>query len=794
MRAMLARGMACLAALVLGGCATGILTDRDKAMMAGRFGELEKKAEIEVPDMKTAKTVKLAPLCFAYAKLKRYDKLDPCLNQLEKNIANGDTNMMDMEAMQRQSPILAGFARMGSVMAGVKLEADVTPQLYEARAETYMDLGEPKRAVEYGRKMLGSIPKQWNLERFARIHALGILALSHALAGETDDALKRAQELEEVSTMYPYVLLKTDKIVFLSRIYVALGKYDKAYEFASQDDNSLFRGFADMVSGGSMLEGGSLLAFQQIQRKFMRSKSALETGRFDEARGGYDEILKNPATKENGDIYWIVLYDRGRIAERDGKSAEAIEFYRQAVEVIERQRSSLNTEASKIGFVGSKQAVYRDLIRALVAQSRGAEAFEYVERSKSRALVDMLASKRDFAVPSGNAQQVQALLAMADSAEKEARVIDEPEGSAQKRGLVARARTQLAAQAPELASLITVTTLTAAEIRQRVPADEVLVEYYYGDAGQDLYAFVVTREALQVRVLSAAGLEDEIRALRSGVQNPGSDSEWRAPARALHERLIKPLELQGKERLTVVAHGALHYLPFNALHDGQGFLVERTAVRMLPAASVLKFLEARTGDKPGQLLAFGNPDLDDKRFDLAFAQAEAEAIVGRLPKSRALVRKQASKAAFNKFAAGFRFIHIASHGEFNAETPLRSALLLAAEIGDDGLLTVGELYSMRIDAELVTLSACETGLGKIASGDDVVGLTRGFLFSGARSIVASLWQVDDRATGELMTGFYEALGAGGDKRAALRQAQLATMKPYPHPYFWAAFQLTGRAD
>jgi len=98
---------------------------------------------------------------------------------------------------------------------------------------------------------------------------------------------------------------------------------------------------------------------------------------------------------------------------------------------------------------------------------------------------------------------------------------------------------------------------------------------------------------------------------------------------------------------------------------------------------------------------------------------------------------------------------------------------------------------MRLDAELVTLSACETALGKIANGDDVVGLTRGFLYGGARSIVASLWQVDDRATGELMSSFYDAIGRGADKRAALRAAQLQTMKAYPHPFYWAAFILVG---
>jgi CHAT domain-containing protein len=778
--------------LVLSGCATDMMTQRDRAMMAGRYGELEKHAAAEVPDITTAKTNKLTQLCFAYAKLKRYDKLAPCLDQMEKNVAAGDTNMTDIEAMQKQSPLMMGLAVLGSAMAGVPLEQDVTPYLWEVRAETYMDLGEYARAVEYGKKMAANIPKQWNLERYARIHALGILGLAHALAGDRAAALARAKDLEETGTAYPYVLLKTDKQVFLARTYVALGDYRRAYEVINEDDNSFFRGLADMVSGGATLEGGSLFAFQQIQRNFMRHKSELETGRIKEAKSGYDQMLASPATQENGDFYWIVLYDRGRIAEREGNAGEAIEFYRRSVEVIERQRSTLNTEASKIGFVGSRQNVYQDLVRILVAQQRTTEAFEYVERSKARALVDMLASKKDFSVASGNTAQVKALLAMNESAEAEARALpSSAEQSTQTRNLGVRTRTQLAEQAPELASLVAVTTLSAAEIQQRVGAAETLIEYYYATGRDELYAFVVTRASVRVQALDGAGLVADIQAFRQAINQPASEA-WRAPAQRLYARLVRPLEpaLAGTQ-ITIVAHGGLHYLPFNALHDGKQFLIERYELRLLPAASVLKFLKPGGTGQPGMLIAFGNPDLGNPRYDLAFAQTEAQTIVAGMPRSRALVRKEASKTAFTQYATGFRYIHVASHGEFDPEAPLNSALLLAPDGQSDGHLTVGDLYSMRVGAELVTLSACETGLGKIAGGDDVVGLTRGFLYAGASGIIASLWQVDDRATGELMTAFYAALASGVDKREALRRAQIQGLRARPHPFFWAAFQLTG---
>ncbi|HZX30344.1 MAG TPA: hypothetical protein VFF03_03235, partial [Rhodocyclaceae bacterium] len=121
------------AAVLLSGCATDMMTDKDRAMMAGRYGEMEKHAEAEVPDITKARTVKLAPLCLSYAKLKRYDKVTPCFEQLEKNVAAGDTNMTDIEAMEKKSPLMMGFAKLGSAASGVSLEQDVTPHMLEFR-------------------------------------------------------------------------------------------------------------------------------------------------------------------------------------------------------------------------------------------------------------------------------------------------------------------------------------------------------------------------------------------------------------------------------------------------------------------------------------------------------------------------------------------------------------------------------------------------------------------------------------------------------------------------------------
>jgi CHAT domain-containing protein len=539
--------------------------------------------------------------------------------------------------------------------------------------------------------------------------------------------------------------------------------------------------------------GDSTTTVIEMPRIIMRGKALAETGKREEAKAAFDEALASARVEDMGDLYWVALFERGRIAEAEKQLEQAAAYYRRAVEVVELQRSSINTEASKIGFVGDKQSLYARLIGILVTQGKVAEAFEYVERSKSRALVDMLSAKKNFSVEGADPEKTRQLLEQLDSIDLSAPVSDSPTDpkASGVRTLVAT-RQELRSTAPEFSSLVTVSSVPLEELKSLLGEDEQMVEYYY--QGDDLYAFILSRSGLQALKLDGTGLANQVGKLRNAIELAGS-SLWRAPAKALYERLWKPVEgaLTAKN-IVVVGHGALHYLPFAALQDENGnFLVDRYGLRFLPSAGVLKYLRRPWQGKPDHLLALGNPDLDDPKLDLKYAQDEAKALAGLFPDSRLLVRKEATESSFKKAGAAFSRLHFATHGKFEPDDPLSSGLYLTKDVDNDGVLTAGELYSMSLDADLVTLSACETGLGKVANGDDVVGLTRGFLYAGSRSIVASLWSVDDRATGALMKAFYANL-AGMNKEQALRQAQISTREAYPHPFFWAAFELTGRGD
>lgn len=782
--------------LIAGSSWAQILPDRVRLLTSGRFADLEKLGEKEIAADSKPNSAKLMPLCFAYAKLKRYNKLFPCLERLEANVKAGDTAANDLQEMDRGSPLLGGLARLGSIFMGGEeaLKGSVVPFMYLIRAEALTELNEYDQAIASADQSLEAMKKVVVPieDRSSRVMGLAALGVAQALGGHREEAMKTAAMLQEIGTAYPYNGVKQAKWLGVVRINAALGDFKSAHRvFVEENPTShgLFMSFAYGVGGAvaGLRPDENLTAWVDLPLAFLKHKAEMEVGEIKAAKEGFDALLAKRETQDNGEIYWLLLYDRGRIAAAEGDLPAALEFWRRAIQVIEEQRSTINTEASKIGFVGDKQAVYRALVSGLFAGNRYTEAFEFVERSKARALVDLLAAKKDFAVAAPNAEEISRLLAKVDQEEIDARA---QTGAPAVRGAPASMRA-LKEQAPELGSLVSVSTTPLAEIQSRIAEDEALLEYYYDDSV--LYAFVLMKDGLKAVKLDGSGLESDVRAFREAIERAEGNSH-EALGRRLYARLLLPIEplLAGKKALVIVPHGVLHYLSFAALRGDADYLVDTYALRFLPSASVVRYLRSEGSPSRAGILAFGNPDLGDARYDLKHAQQEALAVVQMVPQSKALIRKEATEAAFRRFAAGFSYIHFATHGEFKSEAPLDSSLLLASDETSDGHLTVGKLYSMRIDANLVTLSACETGLGKVASGDDVVGLTRGFLYAGTSTIVASLWKVDDEATAQLMNRFYQGLTLG-DKREALRQAQLDTRKQYAHPYFWAAFQLTGNA-
>jgi len=250
----------------------------------------------------------------------------------------------------------------------------------------------------------------------------------------------------------------------------------------------------------------------------------------------------------------------------------------------------------------------------------------------------------------------------------------------------------------------------------------------------------------------------------------------------LYEELLKRIMLLvGDKDLVIIPAGVLNYVPFHGLFDGEHYVIESREIIYAPSAAVWKKLNSRR-PRPvtnALLMAYA-----DERIPLA--DSEVALLSKMLPNAVRFAGKQATFDSFQKYSPHFDLIHLACHGQFQADNPMFSSLHLA-----DGWVTVRDVCARRLNAQLVTLSACETGLNKISAGDEILGLARGFLSAGARSLLLSLWTVNDAATTRLMTDFYANLQRGETIAASLRVAQTNLIKRGEHPYFWSPFLVIG---
>jgi CHAT domain-containing protein len=252
--------------------------------------------------------------------------------------------------------------------------------------------------------------------------------------------------------------------------------------------------------------------------------------------------------------------------------------------------------------------------------------------------------------------------------------------------------------------------------------------------------------------------------------------------RELYEKLAAPV-VAGIDtpHLVIVPHGSLHFLPFHALYDGMEYLIDRFEISYAPSATVFNYCLNKQAIPDGAPLLVGIAD-----ESAPLVAREIAGLSGMFPEARILLNGDATRAAFRETAVRSSFLHIATHAMFRRDNPMFSGFRLA-----DGWLTALDLFSMTCATNLVTLSACQSGMNAVVGADDLVGLMRGFLYSGARSLLLSLWHVNDAATTALMTRFYREWRQGVSRSAALRRAMLATRAGHPHPFYWAPFVLVG---
>jgi CHAT domain-containing protein len=541
-----------------------------------------------------------------------------------------------------------------------------------------------------------------------------------------------------------------------------------------------------------------------------------------------------------------VLYTTAQAQRRLGKSDDALASLGQAITLLEKARVlAVPTEAARAQLSARNNQIFADAISLLLERGKVDEALAVSESYHGRAFLDSLVESRadlQRVLPKEMVERENALLNQISKIQRDLwQEGISPEREQNLKNDLAAAedaleqfQLQVRHSNPQYANLKHLAPLTVARIQgELLDTKTALIEYVVGD--EKSFAWLVTKDKVFFAALPPANeLNRLVTDYRKSIAEKSDGGKpaalhFNAQSRELYRALVQPFEanLSSQQRLIIVPDGALTYLPFETLMDRKGYLVERFAIGYEPSASALAAIRA-AGSQPGSrgIVAFGDPayhDSDVERERSARANSRAATVkyyaergldLRRLPYTRAEVNTIsalfpiADRKVFLGLDANemrvkseslerYRYVHFATHGIVDEETPARSGVILSLENNDkeDGILQTTEIMRLKLNADLVTLSACRTGLGKVVAGEGVLGLTRAFMYAGSRSVVASLWNVNDTATAELMKSFYTNLKKGEPKDEALRQAKLTLLKgkqtTWRHPYYWAPFVLVG---
>jgi len=448
----------------------------------------------------------------------------------------------------------------------------------------------------------------------------------------------------------------------------------------------------------------------------------------------YEQIAKEDKSPDGEYQRLWALVGVGRVQLARNQRPEALATFVKATTLASALAPKFRSEEVRTGLFGDLQSVYDDALRLAVEQKEFALAWTLSEASRSRQLVDALRDRADDAL-SGQT--------------------------------------------------------TLAELQGRLRPDEAVLEFHAVD--DQLVVWLIRKTSFTARTLpvAEADLGVEVDGFRRSIIERRRDVNTRG--QALYAKLIAPSDLGDTKRLFVVPHGPLHYMPFQALHDGNAYLIEKVSVAVWPSASVGSLLWARPQRNINTLVAFGNPATTEN-VPLPGAEREVAEVAALFTDKQVYIQRDATKPTFKQKANLSAVLHVAAHAEVDEVDPLFSRILLASDGSERGLLEAREVYGLNLkDVSLVTLSACESGLGKVVNGDEIVGFTRSFLSAGVSSLVASLWPVADDSTEALMSTMYKSMTQGSDLMDAMRAAQLDVQKRrrFAHPFFWAPFNVIG---
>ena len=568
--------------------------------------------------------------------------------------------------------------------------------------------------------------------------------------------------------------------------------------------NQLDRAWTHFDAGKAAFEKGEK-HFGLLVNEALRLKTEFLAPDFNKEAvdfAAYEQVLEKSDNFGAIEIKWRMCYEIGRALSSEKQYPEARKYLARAIDALELTRSKLREDSIKKMFASSVQDVYAEMITLLFEMKRFEEGFDYLERAKARAFLDMLAGRSLEAKKLVDPLLVKREKEIQKKIDKVVRVLRTIRGPERKQAYKEYKKLQkerknvleaIKSQSLEFATTTTITTVPVKKIAARLEKGTALISYFL-DKKRSL-AWIVNQGIVSAVSLDVGSgeLGEMVADYREAIASQ-QDKLVDDLGEKLSGRLIRPLQdkISGADKLYIVPSKAFHYLPFSSLPLTQDrFLVQDYTISILPNASSLFFLDKDVTQDKETILAVGNPEREQKGLELKFAEIEVKSISKDFSDRSIFTGKDARESVIKeKDLINTGIIHVAAHGKYNSRYPLKSALLFARDHKNDGNLETFEIFSLNLNPRLVVLSACESGIGKVEGGDEVQSLNRAFLYAGAGGVLASLWNVSDQSTYKLMEHFYEGLNTK-PAADALKEAQIRLMKEYPSPFYWAPFYLTG---
>jgi CHAT domain-containing protein len=766
----------------------------------------------------------------AYEQLRRYGEPQDVAAALG-NMASAYISLNDFQnAMATYGEAREYFERQNMPLLVLRVDYNIA-ELYHQRGE-YTRALDLYRAARAKSEELGDVYHSalCDLDRSEIYLELNLSDEAAALAEQARERFEKLDMTYEAAKAVTTLALTTSRDGDRVRSHEL---FEHARDLFAREGNQVWLGLLDFYEAFIVFRSGNRQrarqlaeqALRQFESAGMRRKAALcelllarvdlQLGQLDAAERACAAALAHLADADAPMLMYQAYCVLGLVREARGERSAAYSSFQAADQSLEHLRSHLQSEDLKVAFLEDKLDVYERLVTASLAFGPDDEhqqaAFRYMEKAKSRSLADLIAFRAVSLTPrvAGNAsddvrelrQELNWHYRQLEDQEKRS-----GKGSARRlETLRDRARAierqlvksldELRRTDEEFSALESGTIFSLEAIRASLPPDTILLEYY--QAMGRLYVAVLTATSLETVPL---GSIDEVRRIHRLLQfqlakfRLGSDYTTKYAAqlrtatdghlRALHDALLGPIrDLLTASHLVVVPHDVLHFVPFHALFDGTRYLIDDFTISYAPSASVYRLCQVKPSKASGNALVMGVPDAQ-----APLIHDEVRAVAEVLPNPRVFVGKEATSEQLQRYGAGSRFVHIATHGSFRKDNPMFSSIRLG-----DGPLNVYDLYQLQLSANLVTLSGCGTGLSVVVGADEQLGLVRGLLYAGAQAVMLALWDAHDRSTADFMQAFYGRLQQGWTTARALRASMQALREEFPHPFYWAPFTVIGKA-